>query len=38
MSKRLGFSCTAEELRGLAQAVLERAKLGGASGCECDVS
>ena len=38
MSKRLGFSCRPEELRGLAQAVLERAKLGGASGCECDVS
>jgi PmbA protein len=38
MSKRLGFSCTPEELRGLAQAVLERARRGGASGTECDVS
>ena len=38
MSKRLGFTCSPDELRGHAQAVLERAKLGGASGCECDVS
>jgi PmbA protein len=38
MPKRHGFSCGPEELRGLAQAVLERAKRGGASGCECDVS
>ena len=38
MPKRLGFTCGPDELRGLAQAVLERAKLGGASGCECDVS
>jgi PmbA protein len=38
MSKRLGFSCRPEELRGLAQAVLERARRGGASGTECDVS
>jgi PmbA protein len=38
MSKRLGFSCRPEELRGLAQAVLDRARRGGASGTECDVS
>jgi PmbA protein len=38
MPKRLGFTCGPDELRGLAQAVLGRAKLGGASGCECDVS
>jgi PmbA protein len=38
MPKRLGFTCGPDELRGLAQAVLERAKRGGASGCECDVS
>jgi PmbA protein len=38
MPKRLGFSCGPDELRGHAQAVLDRAKLGGASGCECDVS
>jgi len=38
MSKRLGFSCGPEELRGLAQAVLERARRGGARGTECDVS
>jgi len=38
MSKRLGFTCRPEELRGLAQAVLDRARRGGASGSECDVS
>jgi PmbA protein len=38
MPKRLGFTCRPDELRGLAQAVLERAKRGGADGCECDVS
>jgi len=38
MSKRRGFSCTQEELRGLALAALERARRGGASGCDCDVS
>ncbi len=38
MSKRHGFTCEPDELRGLAQAVLERARRGGASGCECDVS
>jgi PmbA protein len=37
-SRRAGFSCTADDLRGLAQAVLERARRAGASGCECDVS
>jgi PmbA protein len=38
MSKRLGFTCRPEELRNLAQAVLERARRGGASAAECDVS
>src|SRR3954462_11773216 len=38
MSKRLGFTCRPEELRSLAQAVLERARRGGASAAECDVS
>jgi PmbA protein len=38
MSKRLGFSCGPEQLRGLAHAALERARRGGASGCDCDVS
>ena len=38
MPKRLGFTSRPEQLRGLAQSVLERAKRGGASGCECDVS
>src|SRR5262245_47551430 len=38
MSKPLGFTCGPDELRGLAQAVLDRARRGGASGCECDVS
>src|SRR5687767_4847753 len=38
MSKRLGFGCTPEELRSLARAALERARRGGASGCDCDVS
>jgi PmbA protein len=38
MSKGLGFTCRPEQLRELARAVLERARRGGASGCECDVS
>jgi PmbA protein len=38
MPKRLGFTCAAEDLRGLAQAALDRARRAGASGCECDVS
>jgi len=38
MPKRLGFTCGPEELRGLAQAALERSRRGGASGCDCDVS
>ncbi|HEX6691933.1 MAG TPA: metalloprotease PmbA [Burkholderiales bacterium] len=38
MSKRLGFSCAPQELRDLARAALERARRGGASGCDCDVS
>lgn len=33
-----GFACDAGELRELAQAVLERARRAGASGCDCDVS
>ncbi|HEY2336744.1 MAG TPA: metalloprotease PmbA [Burkholderiales bacterium] len=37
-SARAQFSCKPEDLRGLAQAVLERAQRAGASGCECDVS
>src|SRR4051812_3578347 len=32
------FTCKPEELRELAGIVLERAKKGGASGCDCDVS
>ena len=32
------FTCSAEELRGIAHAVLERARRAGASGCDCDVS
>jgi len=38
MPKRHGFSCTRSELESLAQAVLERARSAGASGCDCDVS
>lgn len=38
MPKRHGFSCQSGELRSLAQAVLERARRAGASGCDCDVS
>jgi PmbA protein len=38
MPKRHGFSCPNGELRSLAQAVLERARRAGASGCDCDVS
>ena len=38
MPKRHGFTCDAGELRELAQAVLERARGAGASGCDCDVS
>ena len=37
MPKRHGFTCDAGELRDLAQAVLERARRAGASGCDCDV-
>src|SRR3954470_7607668 len=33
-----GFTCDRAELESLAQAVLERAKRAGASGCDCDVS
>ena len=38
MPKRHGFSCERAELDSLAQAVLERARRAGASGCDCDVS
>jgi PmbA protein len=38
MTKRHGFSCQRGELQDLAQAVLERARRAGASGCDCDVS
>jgi PmbA protein len=38
MPKRHGFTCDAGELHELAQAVLERARRAGASGCDCDVS
>jgi PmbA protein len=38
MPKRHGFSCSADELREIARAVLERARRAGASGCDCDVS
>ena len=38
MPKRHGFSCESGELHELAQAVLERARRTGASGCDCDVS
>jgi PmbA protein len=38
MPKHPGFSCDPEDLRSLAQAVLERARGAGADGCECDVS
>src|SRR4051812_48978560 len=33
-----GFTCTAGQLRELAQAVLDRARRAGANGCDCDVS
>jgi len=38
MPKQPGFTCDAEELRALAQAVLARARHAGASGASCDVS
>jgi len=38
MPKRHGFSCASGELQELAQAVLERARRAGASGCDCGVS
>src|SRR5260370_13432438 len=37
-ASRARFSCEPAELRELAQAVLERAKRSGASGCDCDVT
>src|SRR5688572_20214687 len=38
MPKRHAFSCQRAELEALAQAALERARRGGASGADCDVS
>jgi PmbA protein len=38
MPKRHGFSFTPQTLRELAQLVLDRAKAGGAQGCDCEVS
>jgi len=38
VARHPGFTCDRAELEGLAQAVLERAKRAGASGCDCDVS
>jgi PmbA protein len=38
MSRPSRFTHDAEALRGLAAGVLERARRGGASGCECEVS
>src|SRR5499433_1550413 len=38
MARHPGFTCDRAELESLAQAVLERAKRAGASGCDCDVS
>jgi PmbA protein len=37
-ARRPGFSVDAAELRSLAQAVLERARRAGASGCDCDLT
>jgi len=38
MARHPGFTCDRAELESLAQAVLDRAKRAGASGCDCDVS
>jgi len=38
MPKRHGFTFTPQQLRDMAQTVLERAKAGGAHGCDCEVS
>jgi PmbA protein len=38
MAKQPGFSCARTELRNLAETVLDRARRGGASGCDCEVS
>src|SRR3954466_7638105 len=38
MPKHHGFSFDSAELRAMAEQVLARARHGGASGCECDVS
>src|SRR5690349_8580818 len=35
---RTGFSCSQDELRALAQLVLDCARRAGASGCDCDIS
>ena len=38
MAKRPGFTYAPQRLREFAQSVLDAARRGGASGCECDVS
>src|SRR5881394_1065309 len=38
MTRHPGFTCDRAELESLAQAVLDRARRAGASGCDCDVS
>ncbi len=38
MPKRHGFAFSQEQLRELTQIVLDRAKAGGAHGCDCEVS
>jgi PmbA protein len=38
MPKRHGFTFTPQQLREMAQTVLERAQAGGAHGCDCEVS
>jgi PmbA protein len=38
MPKHHGFTCAPDQLRGLAQSVLDQARRAGAAGCDCDVS
>ena len=38
MPKHHGFTCAPEQLRALAQSVLDQARRAGAAGCDCDVS
>ena len=38
VARHPGFTCDRAELESLAQAVLDRARRAGASGCDCDVS